>query len=249
MMDATFDLVSDEIGRWAMPVHAGTHVIVPTYSMYPSNSAVQVFIEGGANTFVVSDGGGALESIHNAGALQLKAMRYLKDAATRSGLRVSLSGWIYASGVPRKMLTTSISMVAESSKSAADLLLRHFKPDLGRDFRRDLDRVLATAFSNHMHRNGKLLGASNKSHSFDYVIDVGDIGKLVVDAVVPDANSINSAIVAHLDLRAAHREDVKQRIVFDDRMKWRSSDLALLKVGAPPIAYTEVTHSLQRLIA
>ena len=52
--------------------------------------------------------------------------------------------------------------------------------------------------------------------------------KLLIDPVVNDASSINARLVSNLDVRMNENPQISQLIVFDDRLKWKSSDLKLL---------------------
>lgn len=241
--------VKRELDNWVQPIEAGSHVVVPMLSLYPSNAPVQVMIEGGVSNFIVSDGGGALTELHAVGGHSVRAIRYMREACAHAGLKVSPSGWIYSSINSEKMLATTIALVADASRTAAINMIRHFKPEADYNFKLEFERFIENSFARQIERKGKLLGASNKSHSFDYIIDIKEVGKVAIDAVTPDANSINSAIVAHLDLSNAHRKDVRQFIVYDDRAKWRASDLALLSVGAPTIVFKEAQASLIKIAA
>jgi len=67
--------------------------------------------------------------------------------------------------------------------------------------------------------------------------------------VVPDASSVNSAVVAHIDLKMKHLPDVEQRIIYDDSQPWRAEDIQLLKAGARPVPISSLRQSLERLAA
>lgn len=242
-----FSHIREELESWARPVQVGSHLVVPTFSLYPSNGVVQVFIEGGDATFVASDGGGALETILGAGGHSVRAMRFLKEAARRFGLSVDASGWIHSSPQPVELAVSTISNVAEASRSAAEAMVRHFQPQIHGNFRRELERYLDVSFRSRLERRVKIVGASNTPQTFDYLINAPNSERIVLDAVVPEPNSINSAIVSHVDLRNAKLKAVQQFIVYDGGHRWRSSDLALLRVGATPIEYGQLPRSLEQM--
>lgn len=246
---STLDLVNEVVGIWCKPYPMGEFVVVPTYQVYPSNSCVQIYVEGGRDTFVVSDGGGALQNALILGRGLLHPRRHLKAAARDASLGVNSSGWLYARGVDAGALTSMISVVAEASKSAAFLCAKHFRPEAKTSSKMELDNNIETTFRKKLERKITLIGASNKPHNYDFGIKIDANRLIVIDAVSPEANSINSAIVSHLDLKNAHNPKVSQRLVYDDRVKWRSSDLSLLSVGATPIAYTRALNNLERLVA
>lgn len=246
---SVLDAVTEQVSNWCRPFEAAPYIVVPTFNIYPSNSCVNVLIEGGANLFVVSDGGGALDVASSLGIGRLDISRVLRSTARAASLKVSKSGWIYQSDATGSELTSVISVVAECSKEAAVACKRSFRPESPFNFRNDLDNFLIRTFLDRVKRKPKLLGASNKVHEFDYAIEADSKPTIIIDAVVPDATSINSAIVSHLDVKHANISNIEQRIIYDDRLPWRASDLALLNVGAPPIAFTSVEHSLRRLAA
>ncbi len=58
----------------------------------------------------------------------------------------------------------------------------------------------------------------------------------MVDAVLPDANSINSHAIAHLDLNQLNDEKIVQRMVYDDDDNWDAADLNLLQMATTLVA-------------
>ena len=162
---------------------------------------------------------------------------------------MSPTGWITALVKDERKLPSAISEVVEVSKTAADILLRHFRVAEADDFRRTIDRTLERRFSRDLRKKAHLVGASNKEHTFDYLIHLKDDRSLVIDTVVPDASSVNAALVSHLDLKNAHRPGISQAIVYDDTKEWRSSDLALLNIASPPIAFSRFNQQLERIAA
>jgi hypothetical protein len=243
------DSIAELVAQWTTPRHVGDYLIVPTFATYPSSSLVQVFISGGKDRFVVSDGGGAIRVLLGAGDLSGGGRRFLSGFIKGTDVRVNESGWMYLPTVTFDRLTSAISIVAEMSRDAAVALLKHFKPAINLDFRRDLAVTLDKRFHDTIQRKGHLLGASNKVHTFDYVIRANDNALLALDAVVNDASSVNAAVVAHMDVRAMHRSDLKQIIVYDDNEAWKASDLALLTVGAPAVAFSRFSNALDRIVS
>ena len=124
------------------------------------------------------------------------------------------------------------------------MLIRKFRPQKAFDFRRDLDVVLERRFQDDLRKRGHFVGASNKSHTFDYLIHGNDNQFLIIDAVVPDSSSVNAAVVSHMDVRAIHRPDVRQFIVYDRDQEWNASDLALLTLGAPSVPFQDFERTI-----
>ncbi len=227
----------------------GSSLVVPTLSTYPSNSMIKVFVEGGKYSFVVSDGGGAAKSLAEAGYLGHAGPRFLADHTRGTDLSVSKAGWIYIAHVETDEVTGAITEVAGASREASHALLRHFKPEVPFDFRTDLDTILDRHFRDALQRKAHVPGASNKLHTFDYLFRVREGITVVLDAVLPDASSINSAVVSHMDVKASKTGEIDQFIIYDDNQPWKSSDLALLSIGAPPVAFSRFPFTMERLIA
>jgi hypothetical protein len=241
--------ISLELEAWSKPRLVGDRLLVPTFSFYPSNAMVQIFVEGGNDSFVVSDGGGAIETLHGAGGHKVAALKMLPALVRGHEFKVSGSGWIYGPNISRSEITGAISLISETSVRCSEILLRHFKPEMHSDFRKDIEVALEHRYRDAFKAGGHLPGASNKIHKFDYVVRTDHGNTIVMDAVVPDSSSINAALVSHLDLMRTNRPDIKQAIIYDDGQKWKSADLALLTLAAPPIAYSHFEGQLERLAA
>lgn len=233
----------------SQPYQAGRYAVVPTLLSYPSGKAVQAYVEGGVDSFVVSDGGAAAMNYIALGGKGDLATKVLKSSAAAFGLRATAEGWLHSGRIPAAHLPSFVAIVAEASLHADEALRRlvgrqneshDFKEEVNGELRRDQPRPVV--------RRKHLLGASNKQHVFDFSVDLGD-RTLVVDAVVPDANSINSAVVSHLDVKQAHNPGVLQLIVYNDRLDWRKSDLALLSVGAPAVPFSGLRSRIERMAA
>lgn len=240
--------LQDSLMGWPSPKVIGSQIVVPTHCLYPSRKVVRVHIEGGDRTAIVSDGGGALDEMDSAGEYPYDAHRVLRSHLKRWNLSLDKKGWIFSPAVELRHVPSMVVIVANASVDAARALLTFAKPRK-RDFRIELDKMLHAKFDGALHPRHRLVGASNKSHEFDYVIDLGPNRRLVLDPVLPDANSINSTIVAHVDIANAKLGGIIQRIVYDDEDEWKSSDLSLLSVGATPLAFSQANAVIDRLAA
>jgi hypothetical protein len=231
------DAIAQIVLEWGKPTLSGDRLIVPTFATYPSNSLVQAYVEGGRDRFVVSDGGGALKVVLGMGSASRTVHKLLSSFAKGTSVKVNSSGWIF------------LGIVAEASREAAVLLLKHFNPKPAIDFRRDIEALLDIRFHDSVQKKGHLTGASNKLHSFDYLVRVNDNTLLALDAVVPDPSSINAAVVSHMDVKATRRLDVRQMIIYDDDDNWSAADLALLSIGAPSARFSSFSKALESLVA
>jgi hypothetical protein len=172
----------------------------------------------------------------------------MQSFAKRKKLYLGRNGWIQTNPVARNLLPSAITNVATASKEAAHHLLDHFRPRVKKDFRIQVRSVLLS-YTKDLATNVPLIGASNRQHKFDFVMPLPQHRRLVIDAVVPDMNSISSAIVSHLDLRQSERSDIEQRIVYDETDSWASSDIQLLSAGARPVAFGHLNEVVAKIAA
>lgn len=241
------ELVRSAMGSWPEPAQEGASVRVPTHCLYPSNSIVSVFVEG-RETFLVHDNAGALDEMEAATAVVPNAFRLIANVARPHGLRISDRGAIFAAQVTWEGLSAAVVTVANASADAAFNLLGAHRPPR-RDIRQALEHILEQDFPSLWQREVRIIGASNKPHRFDYVVRLRNDRQLLLDTVVPEASSINAAVVAHLDVRQSDVNKFEQRIIFDDEVAWSSSDLSLLRVGANPVPFSLVRDALGKIAA
>jgi hypothetical protein len=92
-------------------------------------------------------------------------------------------------------------------------------------------------------------GASERQHKFDTALELPDGRRVLVDVVKHQGNSINSAVVANLDVRRLDDPKLLQRIVFDPDEKWKPEEIELLGVGATPVALPSLADAITRIAA
>ena len=246
-MSSLIDTVAASLTPLTQVRPARDGVKVTTHCLYPSGGSVHVSVIGGVDTFIVSDEGGAFNEVLAAGVTDR-----VSDAAVRSMIPDSCavsSGVIRSESVSRDELGFAILSVANASKDAADHLFRTLRIKRTYNFKEMVASVLRETFSDRVKHNEIIVGKSNKAYEFDNVISLESGRRLIVDAVVNDANSRNARLVANLDVKQAHRDDIAQRIVYDDSEAWSSSDLVLLTMGAVMIPYSRAREVLPRIAA
>ena len=221
-------------------------VRVNTHCMYPSSSFVRVAVLGAGESFTVSDDAGAFREAEQAGATLDFSDRKFSKTLHAQGLHMR-NGVIFSSPVSREMLPLAIAMVANASKETADWIFEHWNVARGVKFKDLLKGILKVQFPDVQEQH--ISGVSNKAHVFENVIQLKDGKRLLVDAVVRDANSVNARVVANLDvLRAAHAQ-LQQAIVYDDAQeKWGAAELSLLAVsGVPVIPFSKSDFTFQKV--
>lgn len=243
------EAISRAYGRWPSMMVVGDKVSVPTRCLYPSNSAVIVFVEGGQTSFLVHDDGHAFDELNSAGPVVVGGTVSLRHIVSRQGLTMTALGVIQTPLLSIEDVPGAIDLVANVSKECAHYLMDHHRPRAPRSIRDVLEEMLDRQFPNQWYRQVSWTGHSNKPHKFDYDLRLPRERHVVMDVVTPESSSMNSTIVSHLDLRQADIRDVQQRIIYDDADKWRAADLSLLQVGAPAIPLSSASEVLRRMAA
>ena len=228
------------------PIEDG--IRVSTQVLYPSNSAVTVTVRGGVETAVISDDGGAISELISSGLRYPISDRQIRAIVKAQGLQVK-RGVISSPAVPFRSLAVAIVIVANASADVAGWAIDHLRFQVRRNFREDLEHILTKYFHENLKHDTPVLGASNKPHKFDYVIHLPKERRLLIDPVINDHNSITSSVVANLDVANAHDPRTEQLIVYDDRLKWNSSDLKLLELGARTVPFSRAEPEIMRRAA
>lgn len=222
-------------------------VRVNTHCLYPSNGIVQVLVMGSGSSYFVTDAGGAIKEAEAAGASIDHPDRLFSKTLKKQGLTIR-NGAISSPEIPLDSVAAAIGIVANTSKEMADSIFDTWRLHRARNFKDMVRKLLKDKFVESEVKEEKISGSSNKAHSFDNAIHFLDGTILLVDAVVKDANSINSRFVANMDVRSKNYENIKQRIIYDDAEEWPSADLNLLGVsGVPVVAYSRSDSVLDLL--
>lgn len=221
-------------------------VRVTTHCMYPSNGLVRVYVKAGIETTTVSDEGEAVGEVLSAGINVTGVNKLVRHIVAAQGLLIE-GGLIHTPRIRIEAMPIAILVVANAAKDVAQWFYEHKKIKRSRDFRKMLADYLETAFSDRLNKDDRIVGASNKPHKFANVVSFPNGRRLVIDAVMKDPASINSRVVANLDIRSNKNPLIDQRIVYDDAEGWSSADLNLLNVGAPTVPFSKASDVISRL--
>lgn len=225
-------------------------VLVPTHCLYPSNAAVVVAVRGRSGDSQVSDEGRAIDELTTYNRDISDADRFLQKFVKAAGLEAK-EGKILSPPVSDAQLPAAVSFVANASAQAVAWGLDHLKVKHRRDLRKELERFLSHLFpADHIQRDRVLVGKSNRRYKIDHVIRFDHKRRLLIDPVLPDANSINSHAVAHLDIRQLEDPDLVQKLVYDEQMKWDAADLNFLRMAAPLVPLSHAKEAFaEELVA
>lgn len=228
----------------------GDLTVVTTSCLYPSMSAVTVVVEGGSDTLLVHDNGQALLEASGAGAKLSRPDSILRTVARQYGLKVTDQGRITTPRMSPSDIGAGIVMVANASKEAVSALLARYRPFAPRDTKEVVGNILLRRFAEpRIHVDRYVTGASSKQHRFDFAVDMDNGGQLLLDIVLPDASSINSAVVASIDVSQRPDAAAKsvQRIVYDESLAWKPQDISLLGVSGRPVQLSALSQTIDRL--
>ncbi|WP_298139586.1 hypothetical protein [Acidiferrobacter sp.] len=239
------ELVREALSKTFPAFEWGDSVRVVTHYIYPGNSFVQVVVQGGLHTFVVSDYGNALRELTAAGAEIENPDKLVTHLVSNKGLLIR-DGIISSPPVNADSLGVAIAFVADASKEVAEWLFGHFRIKEKRDFKSLVHHLLKVTFNDYVKAE-TFTGASNKRHKFDNLVVLPRGKKIIVDPVIHDANSINARVVANFDVRSVGYSNLEQRIIYDDEDNWKSDELNLLQVGAAVIPFSRAPEVLARI--
>lgn len=221
---------------------------VATHCLYPSNAVVRVSVHGREREFIVTDEGGATDEAASMNLRLQGSIPLIAPIVRRQGLKFQ-KGVIFSPPLPAEAVGPAVLLVANASKEAAYRLLDHLRVAVTRNFRQALTELLQRTFHQELRHDLPIIGASNKPHKFDHVVELAGGRRLLIDPVSRESTSINARVVANLDVRNAGNSDIIQRIIFDDHEKWPAADLNLLQIGAPVVPFSQTSDVLVRLIA
>lgn len=236
------------LAEWPAPKVSGGRVVVPTQVLFASGSIVRVFVEGRSSSFIVHDGGSAIDEFSNNGGLHPRAATVLRSHFREQGIHVGDAGEITSPGISPSEIAPTIALIANASREAEDYLMSRWKPRVRRNFKRLLRNMLEAEFP-HIRPEYRIVGPSQKQHTFDFALERSKGGLVLVDAVHNDQNAISSAVLRNLDVRSSGQHDLEQRIIYDDAEEWRAEDLNLLKLGAKVVSFSQAHEVLNRLAA
>ncbi|RIX31582.1 hypothetical protein [Sphingomonas edaphi] len=196
-----------------------------THCYYPSFDRVAVHISKYGDGFRVTDAGDAARSAFIHGRDEAAFETSLKKACNRFGLMANESSLV--ADVPDKeWLFSAILAVANgaaqaSAETSARVLHRKVS-----ELRKRIHDTLAEIVPEHtIASEYEYRGESGRLWPIDFAV-VEVKSPLLLKAVTPDANSINSNYTAFGDIAAAERDRIKRFSVHDSPL--RNEDVALM---------------------
>ena len=237
------------IADWPQVSRTERGAFVRTSCVLPSGSLLQVSIQPAIDGWIVSDEGSATWEASSNGRDIEKSLRGLKSFLSHKGLKYS-NGKIYSARVSSNELPYMVAYLATATLDASRWLIGRADQPKMETLVDQLPRYLQSKFPDLLLPEAlSVRGDTDKDYVFKNVLLLPSRKKLILDPVIRQDSSIKSRIVANIDVSRANHKDLIQHIVYDDTEDWTQSELALLTVGAPTIAYSNVGEVVERLAA
>jgi hypothetical protein len=224
---------------FAQPQKSDNCHVITTQYLYPSNGHVSVQVMPGlSGNLTVSDGGGALRVLGEHG---LDTGDHKRIFSVVKKPLVADGGEIRARRLPKNpdLLGTAIIMVARASAEVAEHGMTALRPPKSRDLENEILKVLQSHVSPaRIRRRPRMTGSSNRQYTFDFAVPQGRRGLMIIDAVEPEAASLQAKFTAHMDIKSTGSKTI-QRIVYDEQRDWKAEDLALLQMSATLVSLSK----------
>lgn len=218
-----------------------------THCQMPNGSLIKVRVRQINDQWVVSDDGAALDEARSAGIMSPAFGLNVRRAIRSKGLEFN-DGQIQSPRIALDSLHNAVIVVANACRDVADALIIVGGRKDDETLEKRARRILVHRFHSWVSSEAAYIdGASERTHKFDNVIALPDGRKVLVDVVKHQGNSINSAVVANLDVARLNNPKLIQRIVFDPAEKWKPEEISLLEVGALPVSLTRLGDAIERI--
>lgn len=241
--------ICDIVRSWSLCSRDGNEHVITTHCQLPNGSLVKVRVRRSGDGWIVSDGGTALDEAIASGVERPVFGANVRSAMRSKGLSF-VDGRIESPRISLDSLFTATVVVANAARDIAETLVY-----VGSNFPEETletraRKILVGRFRSWVLAKPVIIpGASEREHKFDNALDLPDGRKILVDAVKHQGNSINSVVVANLDVQRLENPKFVQRIVFDPSENWKNEEIALLGVGAIPVALPSLGDAIERIIA
>jgi hypothetical protein len=239
----------DFIRNWQLCQRIGGGLQFSTLVQMPSGSVLNLSIRPSGDRWIVSDVGAAIEEACAAGIDKPVFGMNIRRAIRSKGL-VMKDGRIESPTVTKDALQAASIAVANTSRDIAEALIYVGRDEREYSLNSRARQILVGKFHTWVSAKPVIIrGESEKEHKFDTALILPDGRKVLIDAVNHHAHSINSVVVANMDVRHLRDDSIVQRIVFDPSEPWKPEEISLLEVGAQPVALPQLAKSVEKVAA
>lgn len=234
---------------WPLCDFDGFEHIITTHCQLPNGSLIKLRVRRSDDGWIVSDGGSAVDEAAASGIDKPVFGLNVRRAIRTKGLHFT-EGRIESPKVGEASLFNAVVVVANACRDIAETLIYVGGAQYGESLEGRTRKILVGRFHAWVLAKPLLInGASDRQHKFDNALNLPDGRKVLIDVVRHQGNSINSSIVANLDVKRLHKTNILQRIVFDPEEDWKSEEVELLSVGAIPVALPSLAEAIERIAA
>lgn len=227
-------------------------ILIGTDCLYfdRTNVVVAALVGRKGETVVVHDDGGAEDRLAASGRKVADVAAILRKVARRHGLLVE-NGQITSRASGIEDLAALIPLVANASQEAASALRAASTPRHQRDIVQEAVRALISWRPDlNIQREFLVTGASSRPYHFDIAAEIRSGALLLIEAVSPDATSINAAAIRNLDVGRRTDELFARAIVYDrqDEKSFGSANLALLASVASTLPVDALSFEIDGIV-
>jgi hypothetical protein len=215
---------------------------VATHCLYPSFEPVEVFVAKFGDGYIITDGGGAVNSAWLHGRDEIRKL--VERESARYG--VTANDGVIQSRVPSiEWLRSAIIGVANASASAAAAALERAAVAAERVLGDKIyDALTHVVPKSSIAREYEHRGASGKRWRYDYAATAPE-HLLLVNAVTPHHVSISAKYVAFADLPANDR-GIEKFAVYGRKLE--TDDVALITQVATLVPVTSLEQGIRRVL-
>lgn len=232
----------------ARETNLGYEVELPV--VYPNGQCVSVIINVAGGRYVVHDAGQGAMCLTEAG---VTLTRQLSERLRRLA---DTYGCEFVSGrmtrfCSESQLAVAIAFVANASRAVGDHILEQRETRL-RDFKREVaSSVVESVTEKRVRSRLQIIGRSGTTYRVSNVILTADAQEeLAFVEPIADQSAVDRRFREFSDIKNNASYSQVQRIaVYDDRVKWRDGDLAVLDQVSNIVPFTSLSRRLQRLAA
>lgn len=237
------------VRSWPLCDFDGSEHVITTHCQLPNGALVKLRVRRSEDGWIVSDGGAAVDEAAASGIDRPIFGLNVRRAIRGKGL-VFNEGSIESPKVGVASLFNAVVIVANACRDIAETLIYVGGVQVAESLEQRTRKILVGRFHTWVLARPLLInGASDRQHKFENALSLPDGRKVLIDVVRHQGNSINSSIVANLDVRRLHDDRLIQRIVFDPTEDWKNEEVELLSVGATPVALPSLAASIDRIAA
>jgi len=234
----------DALDRLKECVSTDAGMCIATQCLYPSFEPVRVYVVKIGDSYRVHDGGGAARSCWEHARDGGTVQRALTRQVGKFGIELNEER-LGCDAINIDWLSSAILAVANASAAAAHSALEHTVAAAEGALRDRIYSVLASIIAeSKIAKSLEVVGASGKSHKFDFGVTLSTERMLLVDAVTPHHVSIASKYVAFSDASKVEEMRLDKFAVFDKPLA--QDDISLLQQVADIVPFQSLRTGIER---